>query len=143
MHVLLFIIPSVPLLYPLLLTLLQARLLRVISINAQYSNTVPGQFVEQDHSGHSEGPDDERGRGRVEVDVFVADRLRLVRRCASHADTHAQQHRRQRRRGSRPPIFNLQGSSCVDNPPQYFDKCFVETWICRSVSFTRHKVALL
>jgi len=26
--------------------------------------------------------------------------------------------------GSRPPIFDLQGSSCVDDPPQYFDKCF-------------------
>jgi len=35
------------------------------------------------------------------------------------------QHRRQRRRGCRghdpPPIFDLQGSSCVDDP-QYFDK---------------------
>ena len=142
MHVLLFIIPSVPLLYPLLLTLLHARLLRVISINAQYSNTVPGQFVEQDHSGHSEGPDDERGRGRVEVDVLVADRLRLVRRCASHADTHAQQHRRQHRRGRDPQYLTCRGRPVLTTP-QYFDKCLVETWICQSVSFTRHKLVLL
>ena len=36
-------------------------------------------------------------------------------------------HRRQRRRGCRgrdPPIFDLQGSSCVDDS-QYFDKCFI------------------
>jgi len=70
-----------------------------------------------------------------------------------------------------PPIFDLQGSSSVDDP-QYFDKCFifftsaellntarrchfhlpgvqflytkfVETWICQSVSFVRHKLVLL
>jgi len=70
-----------------------------------------------------------------------------------------------------PPIFDLQGSSCVDDR-QYFDKCFifytsaellntarrchfhlprvqflyrklVETWICQSVSFVRHKLVLL
>jgi len=38
-----------------------------------------------------------------------------------------QKHRRQRRRGCRgrdPPIFDLQVSSCVDDP-QYFDKCFI------------------
>ena len=36
-------------------------------------------------------------------------------------------HRRQRRTGCRgrdPPIFDLQGSSCVDDP-QYFHKCFI------------------
>ena len=38
-------------------------------------------------------------------------------------------HRRQRRRGCslqglRPPIFDLQGS-CCDDDPQYFDKCFI------------------
>ena len=39
MHVLLFILPFVPLLYPLLLTLLHVRLLRFFSINRAYSNT--------------------------------------------------------------------------------------------------------
>ena len=33
-------------------------------------------------------------------------------------------YRRQRRRGRDPPIFDLQGSSAVDDP-QYFDKCFI------------------
>ena len=42
MHVLLFILPIVPLLYPLLLTLLHVRLLRVFSINTQNTHMCPG-----------------------------------------------------------------------------------------------------
>ena len=64
----------------------------------------------------------------------------------------ARSHRRQRRGGCRgrdPPIFDLQGSSCVDDPPRYFDTCFIFPlqrnleWICQFVSFVRHKLVLL
>jgi len=42
----------------------------------------------------------------------------------SRASDLAYNHRRQRRRGRDPPIFDLQGSWCVDDP-QYFDKYFI------------------
>jgi len=63
-------------------------------------------------------------------------------------------HRRQRRdRGRDPPLFDLQGSSCVVlttpnilklvNLLTVIHSKFVETWTCQSVSFVRHKLVLL
>jgi len=63
-------------------------------------------------------------------------------------------HRRQRRDRDRdPPLFDLQGSSCVVLTTPNILKLvnlltviyskFVETWTCQSVSFVRHKLVLL
>jgi len=52
---------------------------------------------------------------------------RLLLLSTRHAVTHATlkraaTHRRQPRRGRNPPIFDLQGSSCVDDPPIFRHK---------------------